>query len=592
LESRFIRVLGLISLGVGVLLVLSCFSSTGILPDRLVEATWLFRVFVICVGILAAASGALSLVYPSRINRLFNFLASLDVKFQTRYFYLTFCFTCFMVALVFGLLVTQAGPGMSPDSAYYIRTGESLFHGQGFYQIEGEPYTDWPPLYPLAIAALMHIGIDSEQAARLIPILCFALSMFPVFFLGKIMCNTVAGYVACLIFLIFTPLLFITSYAWSEMPYIFFSLMAVLFLAKYVGSNRLGTAIVCFTGLFTALAILTRYIGVTLLPVGLNAIILKNKLRLKHMFYQLSLFGLISVLPIAVWLYRNITLTGNIVGYPGSSTIKLLADINDMVITIFKDFFLGLLPPNLHVDFTYAALAVIAAGFILLSVLTRIYSSVRKLEIKHSRNNFIVILYIAVYLVFLIIWRQIRTHDIMGTRQIGPIYPFLVLAAFSYIIYAYRKIERPAIKPLLFRIITILCFLFFVLQASGSLSFYQSAKLGQGYNSPSWRNEQGIKWILSNASDNSIIYSDVAEGVGFLIKKQVRFLPQSGSEIMLGNFINQLRNDEQSFLICFKGVYHRPYLLSNDELIEAKQKYGIPVLIADFPNSTVWRGHR
>jgi hypothetical protein len=180
----------------------------------------------------------------------------------------------------------------------------------------------------------------------------------------------------------------------------------------------------------------------------------------------------------------------------------------------------------------------------------------------------------------------------MGTRQTGPVYPFLILAAISFIFYAYKKIEKPTIKPLLFRVITILCFLFFMLQASGSLSFYQSAKLGQGYNSPSWRNEQGINWIINNAPGNSVIYSDVAEGVGFLIKKPVRFLPQSGSEKTVGDFVDKLRNDEQSFIICFKGVYNRPYLLSNSELTEANQKYGVPVIIADFPNSTIWRVHR
>jgi 4-amino-4-deoxy-L-arabinose transferase-like glycosyltransferase len=592
LESKFIRILGLISLGAGIFLVLSCFSSTGILPDRLVEATRLFKVFVFCVGILAAVSGTLSLIYPSGINRLFDFLSSLDGKLQSKYFYLTFCFACFIVALVLGLLMTQAGPGISPDSAYYIRTGESIFHGQGFYQIEGEPYTQWPPLYPLSIAAFMHLGFDAEQAARLIPILCFALFMFPVFFLGKVLCSVVAGYAACLILLVFTPLLFITSYAWTEMPYIFFSLMAILFLVKFGENDRAGTTMLCFAGLFTALAILSRYIGVVLLPVGLVAIILKNKSRLKNMVYQLSLFGLISVLPIVFWLYRNFTLTGNLVGYSGSSTIGLFADINSILVTIFKDFLFSLLPQQLNPGFTYLALAIIAAGFILLVVLTRTYSTGRKVEIKYPGKNYIVILYIAVYLVTLVIIRQIWQHDTMGTRQTGPVYPFLILAAISFIFYAYRKIEKPTIKPLLFRVITILCFLFFMLQASGSLSFYQSAKLGQGYNSPSWRNEQGINWIINNAPGNSVIYSDVAEGVGFLIKKPVRFLPQSGSEKTVDEFVDKLRNDEQSFIICFKEVYHRPYLLSNSELTETNQKYGVPVIIADFPNSTIWRVHR
>ena len=129
-----------------------------------------------------------------------------------------------------------------------------------------------------------------------------------------------------------------------------------------------------------------------------------------------------------------------------------------------------------------------------------------------------------------------------------------------------------------------------MLQASGSLSFYQLAKHGQGVNHPCWRNEQGIGWVADNVPENAVVYSDVAEGVGFLIKRPVRYLPHSGSEKEIDEFIEELRNGE-IFIICFKGFQHRPYLLSNSELTEANQKYGILVTIADFPTSTIWQVH-
>lgn len=577
METKFIKILGIISLIGGVFFVLSCFSSVGILPNRLVEATPLFRYFIFCIGILATIFGVSSLIYPLRIDSLFDFLSNLSSKYQSRYHILIFCIACFLIASAFGLLCTQNGSGISPDSAYYIATGESIYHGQGFYSIAREPYTGWTPLYPLSIVAFMRLGFDSEQSARLIPILCFALSIFPVFYLIKRLCNVVAGYIACIIFLVSTPILAMTSYAWSEMPYIYFSLVAILFMIKYLENDGSGIIMICCAGLFTTYAILTRYIGVTLLPVGLVAIIIKNKHSLKNIFYQLPLFGLISVLPFVLWLYRNFALTGKIVGYGGASTINLFNDINSILVTIFNDFFFNLLPQQLNSVFTYlAVLAIIIAILIL------------KVDVKYLRKNYIVIIYIAVYLVTLVTVRQIWQHDIMGTRQTAPIYPFLLLVAISFIIYAYRKIEKPMVKQLLFRVLTVICILFLIIQVTGSLSFYQSAKLGHGYNSPSWKNEQGINWFEDNILGNPIIYSDVAEGVGFLIKKPVQYLPQSGDDKVADDFIKEIRNNGQSFIICFKEVHHRPYLLSNSELAEANTKYGSLEIIADYPTSTIW----
>ena len=111
-----------------------------------------------------------------------------------------------------GLFVTQSGPGISPDSEKFIVVGENIYHGNGFHanrycfsnfeSTGGRTYTNQAPLYPLSIAGLMHLGLDREQAARSIPVLSFALLMFPLFFLGKTISDVFTGYVACLIILL------------------------------------------------------------------------------------------------------------------------------------------------------------------------------------------------------------------------------------------------------------------------------------------------------------------------------------------------------------------------------------------------------
>src|SRR4051794_26508137 len=45
------------------------------------------------------------------------------------------------------------GPALSPDSFIYLSTGNALEHGRGFRNYTGAPLTDFPPGYPLALAA-------------------------------------------------------------------------------------------------------------------------------------------------------------------------------------------------------------------------------------------------------------------------------------------------------------------------------------------------------------------------------------------------------------------------------------------------------
>ena len=614
MEFKFVKILGLVSLVAGALLILTGFfitpgfvashiSSTGILPDKIIQGIQLLRLSAVSIGIFAAIFGALSLLYPSMVNRFFDFASRLGERFQSRYIYLPFCFACFLIALILGLLITQSGPGISPDSTFYINVGENLYHGNGV--LAPGAYSDIPyvvagPLYPLSIAGFMHLGFDAEQAARLIPILCFALLAFPLFFLGKITNDVFTGYVACLMVLVFTPLLMVTSHAWTEMVYIFFSILAILLLVKFVQSNRGGSKLLCMAGFLAALAILTKYIGVTLLLTGLIVVVIKNKSQLRKMVYQTLLFGSISCLPIIPWLYRNTILASNFSGHGWApSNQGLLDNVNTTIVTILNDFVFSLLSlwspahqwllSHLHF-YGYIGLAsIVAACFILLAVYVKTHSADKKVWQKYLGKNYVVISYIFIYFITIITVRSISFAG-MDFRSTSPDYPFLILAVLSFVFYAYSQIKKPSLKPALFSVITVLCVLFLAFQVSISLVFYSFAKEGQAYNSAFWRNSQGIAWVASNVPDSAIVYSDFADVIRFRLKRPAAGLPYSENQEEIEEFFETLEKEEDSFIIGFKGA-PPSYLLSNAEITEMNQKYGVLVRVADFPDSTIWRVH-
>lgn len=332
-------------------------------------------------------------------------------------------------------------------------------------------------------------------------------------------------------------------------------------------------------GLFTALAILTKYLGITLLVVGLIVIALKNRSRLKRTIYQALLFGSISVVPILPWLYRNVTLTGSPTGSRAESTIGLLANAKATIGATLGDF--------VPLDYV-TALTTSVALFVIFTVCVKLYSTDRKILSKYPVGNYILILYIVVYLVALVIMRSLWHFDSIGTRLTCPAYPFLILVVTSFVLYASSRIEVAPLRATLFSAIAIVGIFFLFSQAPSLVGFYGLASQGMGYNSPHWRNEEGIAWAASNAPDSVVIYSDRADAVEFRLNRLCRYLPYSGDEKGIEEFFEELSGQEGAVIICFKEDWRRSYLLSNDEIADKNQAYNLLVAVADFPESTIW----
>ena len=70
------------------------------------------------------------------------------------------------------------GAGIDPDSVDYIACARNLLSGIGLLDHEGLPFTKWPPLFPLLLAALGAVGVDPLQGGRLLNAAAFGLSVF------------------------------------------------------------------------------------------------------------------------------------------------------------------------------------------------------------------------------------------------------------------------------------------------------------------------------------------------------------------------------------------------------------------------------
>ncbi len=165
-----------------------------------------------------------------------------------------------LVALAAALRLAWAwkfGLAIENEGVEYARIGENLLRGRGFVGIfNNGVQLNFPPLYPIAIAALSLVTGSSEWAARLICIFAGALLVVPMArFADWIHGRRVAQVVAAMVAL--HPMLIAGSAStYSEGPYLTLMLFALYETARWVATRRLRHALVA--GLLMGLSYLIR----------------------------------------------------------------------------------------------------------------------------------------------------------------------------------------------------------------------------------------------------------------------------------------------------------------------------------------------
>ncbi len=215
-----------------------------------------------------------------------------------------FCLICFSAPSV----------GLSPDSISYTSVARSLCSTGSPIEFDGEWMMDFPLGYPALLSLIIFITrLDPFQFGLLLNALLFGCLVFiclqetkrngfPLFLR--------IGYGLGLLFS--TALLQVYGMLWSET--LFILCIALFFLAcgRYGSTHR--TRALCGMAGATALACVTRYIGVTLLGMGLLLLLadrtMPRRKRLSHLF----LYGAGSSSLLLVNLVVNRVNGGNMAG--------------------------------------------------------------------------------------------------------------------------------------------------------------------------------------------------------------------------------------------------------------------------------------
>ncbi len=204
----------------------------------------------------------------------------------------------------------QWGIGTGADSLIYLDTAQHLLRGEGFTtSIMGtrKPFTHFPPLYPLLLAGGSLVSGESPfVVARWVSVGSFALLLGTIAWVMRRMTNGAVWIpIITLAVLILSPqIILIQTLAFTEPIFLVFTLATFFLLVCYREQEQILWLVLA--GIASALALLTRYVGITiLLAVGIELMFLGNTRSFRKRLGDTILYMALASVPMAGWVGRN-----------------------------------------------------------------------------------------------------------------------------------------------------------------------------------------------------------------------------------------------------------------------------------------------
>lgn len=211
---------------------------------------------------------------------------------------------------------TRRGPGLVGDSIVYIQGAQNLLAGSGYATLLGrgevKAITGFPPMTSVALAVTNFGLADMVSTGRWLNIVLMGLNVVLAGWISFRYTRSpiAAGFAGAMVVAHQTVVRAHTN-VMSEGLFITFMLLTLWSLTEFIEKDRPWLLIV--SGLMAALATLTRYIGLVLVPVAGLGLLLFGAKRFRARLLDILIFSAASLIPVALWLLRNQLSGGSIV---------------------------------------------------------------------------------------------------------------------------------------------------------------------------------------------------------------------------------------------------------------------------------------
>lgn len=485
--------------------------------------------------------------FPAIVGLIFATLMN-NLKYRSTVLILI----CAVLGFVLVLLATPYGIGTSPDSVIYLNAADNILSGNGVSVTiapnQYQPLTQYPPLYPVTLAALGYFGITPYDFGRWFSGIVYALNIFLV---GAVLIRLIPGSIwpalTAAMLMLFAPVMVgIHIMAWSEPLFVLFTLLCFLLLSEYF--NNLKLVWIITASIFAGLAILTRFAGAAVIAACISALFLLDKktrfiLRLRNAL----LFILISFAPLVLVLAYNQLTTGTTTNRIISFHLISRSQLWDGLTTLTSWIGVpGDLPTWGHI------IILVAVAILFLLILFRNYQSEHKNGLDVNQGFRIptlitlLFLFVLIYGAFLII--SISFFDAntpLDNRILSPIFVCLLIIV-TYIISKFVLTAENQRFWKWFSIgIVISLLLTSAFHSFPDITGYQEQ--GIGFSSPAWQNSTLLQEVHTLPS-GILFYSNIPEAITLLTKQSATRLPrkfEASSQQVNTAFTKDLQSIEQ-----------------------------------------------
>ena len=408
---------------------------------------------------------------------------------------------------------------LTNDADLYISAARSLLNGDGFTIWTRQPYADSAPLYPLLLATFSFLGWSVITTAEYLNALALGLTVFviAVWLKSRIRSRFLVFWAACVCAL--TPVLAEPSaIAGTEIIFILFVCCSLFALDRFLITSRMSfliSAAVC-----AACALMTRYVGVTLIGSGLLLLLFNGTRPLRIRLMDSAKWLVVSTALFGVWILRNFVTIDSVLGRMNPDQFSVSGSLGTATREIFIWVFrteLKFLDADVRLTVALKivlfAWLVVGIGVILL----------RYRPEPYRRNRGFLAICVGFMSIYSLFWVALLplTNVALSARYLVPLFPFfvvivtIVLDCFVSYPRAYLVEERAApdlVKrkwiPSLVTLLACLWLLSWISTTYRSLRF--ANETGIGYNSSEWAESEIVSYLNSNQPRGTVWSNDHA----------------------------------------------------------------------------------
>lgn len=421
-------------------------------------------------------------------------------------------------SVVFVLVTNEHRMAISFDSIRYISMSRNLLSGEGLLDFFNRYNADQPLLYPLLLSLISFlVRVDPLEASWILGVILIGLiSLVSALILFTYIENIWLKYLGCLLLIFFLPSSIVIFWAWTEPLFILLTLSNFYFFEKYLKKDKFRDFfILC---VIASLAMMTRYIGIILIPLSVFAIFAFTKYSFRERLIKSVEFSILSVLPLGVNLIANYINTSAVFGPRSPSIFTLKQNLSYVSEVLFNWYLPSFIAEHRSILLVF--------GVFVGVLITKKFSKVNIFESRFFQKSRLIVLFVIIHIGFLVYSATTIAFDRIGPRLLSPVFIPILLVVLIFLddLLIQFKLDKMSQKWNTVLVVGVLVVLFIsAFQDTPSIVKRIYTK-GDGISSKSWRNSELAAFLGSSELESCEWYTNAPEVVYFFTGKSARWV--------------------------------------------------------------------